>query len=295
MSWKCMMWNLNFSSYFCCSAYKLVAFVQQMALNLDFQKSNYPASRFRQETGCCAHCLPLSSRQTLTPSAFRRFFTSQQATPPKVATPPFAPSNGHSYSATPYRLLSEKPEEARDARSSHSSRLGAFQSLNGHRGIPQATDGRNAPLPPSSLVRDDVKFGGSPALPRRQLESPLGSPYPQKRGSSESRWRTPTCSPLPLRANRQGSEGEDYCCSNTSPIVFQRFMHQQKQQQLAKEAEEEAKFNPGEFYCRELKLTVLPSRCKISSKFNTCHFLLLFLKKSIMQSFREEVRKLEII
>ncbi|XP_045469060.1 dual specificity mitogen-activated protein kinase kinase 7-like isoform X2 [Harmonia axyridis] len=211
-----------------------------------------------------------ANRQSITPSAFRRFFTSQQPqVAAKASTNPFAPlaPNG---TTNPYRLLSQKPNSSEvvrsvDLRTTHSSRLGAFQSLNGHRGqSPQPLEDRKglmngvcemncfggnkrdspAPLPQSSLLRDDVIKFGSPVMPRRQVDSPLSSPYPHKRGVSESRWRTPNTSPLPLRANNEPSDGE-CCCSNTSPIVFQRFIHQQKQQQLAKEAEEEAKYNPG--------------------------------------------------
>ncbi|XP_044761485.1 dual specificity mitogen-activated protein kinase kinase 7-like isoform X2 [Coccinella septempunctata] len=217
-----------------------------------------------------------ANRQSLTPSAFRRFFTSQQPQAVKAAsaaTPPFTPLPVNGNAASPYRLLSDTPptSDARptDPRATHSSRLGAFQSLTGQRARAQPVEDakpppnglretnyfvlspkRDSPLPlPGSLRDDAIKFG-SPVLPRRQVDSPLGSPYPQKRGVSESRWRTPNTSPLPLRANQPGDA--DCCCSNTSPIVFQRFIHQQKQQQLAKEAEEEAKYNPGTSHHRLL-------------------------------------------
>lgn len=71
------------------------------------------------------------------------------------------------------------------------------------------------------------------------------SPYQQRRVASESRWRSPSASPLPLRSHQFQSNEPDqqYNCGNTSPIILQRFYHQQKQQQLAKEADESGKFS----------------------------------------------------
>ncbi|CAH0559558.1 unnamed protein product [Brassicogethes aeneus] len=66
------------------------------------------------------------------------------------------------------------------------------------------------------------------------------SPLPPRRGASEGRWRSPSASPLPLRSQIQAEDAQ-YNHGNTSPIVLQRFYHQQKQQQLAKEAEENGK------------------------------------------------------
>lgn len=54
---------------------------------------------------------------------------------------------------------------------------------------------------------------------------------------SSSRWRSPSASPLPLR-NQFPTDEQQYNHGNTSPIILQRFYHQQKQQQMAKEAEE---------------------------------------------------------
>lgn len=69
------------------------------------------------------------------------------------------------------------------------------------------------------------------------------SPYQQRRIGSENRWQSPGGSPLPLRSQIQSSQEHIY--GNTSPIVLQRFYHQQKQQQKVQEAEEAAKEDPG--------------------------------------------------
>ncbi|RZB40306.1 dual specificity mitogen-activated protein kinase kinase 7 [Asbolus verrucosus] len=71
--------------------------------------------------------------------------------------------------------------------------------------------------------------------------SAIISPYQQRRVVSEGRWRSPSASPLPLRTQCQTNQEQQYNCGNTSPIILQRFYHQQKQQQLAKEAEESGK------------------------------------------------------
>lgn len=65
-------------------------------------------------------------------------------------------------------------------------------------------------------------------------------PCEQVCSESEGRWRSPSASPLPLRSHSQGPD-QQYNCGNTSPIILQRFYHQQKQQQLAREAEESSK------------------------------------------------------
>lgn len=64
------------------------------------------------------------------------------------------------------------------------------------------------------------------------------SPYLQRR-APDSHWRSPSASPLPQRTQFQIQE---YNSGNTSPIILQRYYHQQKQQQLAKEAEESGNF-----------------------------------------------------
>lgn len=63
---------------------------------------------------------------------------------------------------------------------------------------------------------------------------------------SETRWRSPAGSPLPLRSNF-GPEEPQCISGNTSPIILQRFYHQQKQKELLKEAEESAKSDPCKF------------------------------------------------
>lgn len=63
---------------------------------------------------------------------------------------------------------------------------------------------------------------------------------------SETRWRSPAGSPLPLRSNC-GAEEPQCISGNTSPIILQRFYHQQKQKELLKEAEESAKSDPCKF------------------------------------------------
>lgn len=62
-----------------------------------------------------------------------------------------------------------------------------------------------------------------------------------RRVASETRWRSPNSSTLQLRSQFETEEPQ-YNCSNASPMILQRFYHQQKQQQMAKEAEELGKF-----------------------------------------------------
>lgn len=70
----------------------------------------------------------------------------------------------------------------------------------------------------------------------------LKSPYQQRKIINENRWHSPVGSPLPVR-NQATQDHHAY--GNTSPIVLQRFYHQQKQQQKAQEAEEAAKEDLG--------------------------------------------------
>lgn len=65
----------------------------------------------------------------------------------------------------------------------------------------------------------------------------------QKKADSEKRWQSPNGSPLPLRHQIPITQEQIY--GNTSPIVLQRFYHQQKQQQKAQEAEEASKDDFG--------------------------------------------------
>lgn len=69
------------------------------------------------------------------------------------------------------------------------------------------------------------------------------SSLPETRSQSETRWRSPAASPLPLR-NQFQTEEPQYISGNTSPIILQRFYHQQKQQQMMKEVEECGKTDP---------------------------------------------------
>ncbi|KAL3278621.1 hypothetical protein HHI36_016161 [Cryptolaemus montrouzieri] len=213
-----------------------------------------------------------ANRQSITPSAFRRFFTACQTQATVADTKPTISTQ----LSSPYIPLLPKSAE----KSCHNSRLTAFQSMNGQRDhspsptvflerkksevnsqigdqnsfksysnhfppkIPPKID-PYLPLSHNSTVQENINKFNSPVLQRRLLDSPNVSPYPQKRGVSENRWKSPSSSPIPLRANYSSDSEQPYTHGNTSPIVLQRFIHQQKQQQMAKEAEEEAKYNPG--------------------------------------------------
>lgn len=67
-----------------------------------------------------------------------------------------------------------------------------------------------------------------------------------RRVASETRWRSPNSSPIPLR-NQYQTEDTPYSFSNASPMILQRFYHQQKQQQIVKEAEETG-MNSGVYF-----------------------------------------------
>ncbi|ENN72298.1 hypothetical protein YQE_11041, partial [Dendroctonus ponderosae] len=147
---------------------------------------------------------------------------------------------------------------AEESQSVRHSRLDAFQSVvqarPGHANRTfsslQAYQNHVA-----SLQQRDEHSGGrgyqiglcSP-MPQRKFgdgsSAALGpSSLPETRSLSETRWRSPLGSPLPLRTNLPIEEPQ-YISGNTSPIILQRFYHQQKQQQLVKEAEESAKSDP---------------------------------------------------
>lgn len=69
------------------------------------------------------------------------------------------------------------------------------------------------------------------------------SPLVQRRAEmfehqARERWNSPVGSPLPLRNHIDPEHQPTYTSGNTSPIVLQRFYHQQKQHQEKKEAEE---------------------------------------------------------
>ncbi|KAJ3664654.1 hypothetical protein Zmor_000206 [Zophobas morio] len=207
-------------------------------------------------------------RSNIAQSTLRRFFTSHQRQPPttqhlaqyltnitngnaqcqyKPLKPPEPAAKGGQEPPSAYQNLPP------DSRGGHISRLATFQSLNHQRNDNQPyPHQRTADLPhqsttePDSLYRTYSPFkayqnhvAAAKSQRGRDNEAPetsggAVSPFPQRRSES---WKSPTGSPLPLRAQSQ----EQYNCGNTSPIILQRFFHQQKQQQLAKEAEESGK------------------------------------------------------
>ncbi|KAK5650520.1 hypothetical protein RI129_001549 [Pyrocoelia pectoralis] len=91
------------------------------------------------------------------------------------------------------------------------------------------------------------------------------SPLQIRKVGGESRRQSPGGSPLPLRNQIQGSQEHIY--GNTSPIVLQRFYHQQKQQQKAQEAEEAAKDDLGKpRFASYMKLQLSGDRSGRSSR-----------------------------
>lgn len=93
-----------------------------------------------------------------------------------------------------------------------------------------------------SPVPQRHNFYSSPLAQRKTCDSPgATSPFMQRR-VDENKWASPTGSPLPLRNHLQ-DEQQSCNYGNTSPILLQRFYHQQKQQQQAREAEETAKYD----------------------------------------------------
>ncbi|EEZ99193.2 dual specificity mitogen-activated protein kinase kinase 7 [Tribolium castaneum] len=199
---------------------------------------------------------PTAPRPNLAQSTLRRFFTSHQRQQPpntqhlaqfltnitngnaQCSYKPLKPPEPKKEEPPVYQSL---PPEGR-----HNSRLSTFQ-LNHQRNDNQRTDDL---LPHQSAEPNDSLFKTySPfkayqnhlAAKQREQDEFQGagaSPYPARR-APESHWRSPSASPLPLRSQFQSQE--QYNCGNTSPIILQRFYHQQKQQQLAKEAEESGK------------------------------------------------------
>lgn len=86
----------------------------------------------------------------------------------------------------------------------------------------------------------------SPILPRRvPAVTNNTSYYQQRQPTPERRWRSPSSSPLAIRNYLHSDQEQHYNHGNTSPILLQRFHHQQKQQQQAREAEELNKNNLG--------------------------------------------------
>lgn len=112
-----------------------------------------------------------------------------------------------------------------------------FQAYQNH--IQMTKERRDySPLPHRHVVKEN--FYSSPIAQRKVCESPSNmSPLLQRR-NDDGRWSA-TGSPLPIRHLTQ-DEHQNYNYENTSPILLQRFIHQQKQ---AKEAEEAAKNESG--------------------------------------------------
>ncbi|KAJ8918951.1 hypothetical protein NQ315_016853 [Exocentrus adspersus] len=201
------------------------------------------------------------SRHTMASNPIRQFFTShqwqQQASPSQTLT------NGSQ------RVMPQKPAPPKvqaETRVPHVSRLATFQSAHhqrethqpaAHQRIDppfhqstspntrsyspfQAYQNHVASLKEQSTMEHKPLQCYSPLPPRRFADSPASSPYQHRRVVSESRWRSPNASPLPLRSQFQADE-QPFGCGNTSPLILQRFYHQQKQQQMVKEAEESGK------------------------------------------------------
>lgn len=136
-----------------------------------------------------------------------------------------------------------------DTRGSHNSRLGTFQSLSHQRNDNQSfLHQRVFNSPHQSTIETTNESPFKTYSPFKAYQNHIAATKSQRErdreaeassgGSSfyQTNWRSPSGSPLPIRTQRQ-----DYNCGNTSPIILQRFYHQQKQQQLAKEAEESGK------------------------------------------------------
>ncbi|XP_066150764.1 dual specificity mitogen-activated protein kinase kinase 7-like isoform X1 [Euwallacea fornicatus] len=136
----------------------------------------------------------------------------------------------------------------------HFSRLDAYQSK-----PPPIHNPTNRSFSPLQVYQNHIAamqqrniYGGgtkgSPVglcspMPHRKFANSGPSSLPETRSVSETRWKSPVGSPLPLRTNFPVEEPQ--CISgNTSPIILQRFYHQQKQKELLKEVEESAKNDP---------------------------------------------------
>lgn len=121
-----------------------------------------------------------------------------------------------------------------------------FQAYHNH--IQMTKERRDySPIPQRHAIKDN--FYSSPIAQRKVTESPKSmSPLLQRRNDdgSGSRWSSSGSSPLPLRHLTQDEHQSCYNYENTSPILLQRFIHQQKQQ--AKEAEEAAKNDSSKCY-----------------------------------------------
>ncbi|XP_076251349.1 dual specificity mitogen-activated protein kinase kinase 7-like [Rhynchophorus ferrugineus] len=169
----------------------------------------------------------------------RSFFTSQPRNGTNVS-----PTNTITISSSKFEI---HPRQAPSY--GHNSRLDAFQAQEER--SPHATRSFS-PLQAyqnhlaALQQRDAYSTGLGSPMPQRKFVGGINSgpsSLPETRSSSETRWKSPAGSPLPLRSQFQTEESQ-YIKGNTSPIILQRFYHQQKQQQILKEAEEGAKSDP---------------------------------------------------
>ncbi|XP_050306370.1 dual specificity mitogen-activated protein kinase kinase 7-like isoform X2 [Anthonomus grandis grandis] len=199
----------------------------------------------------------------------RQFFSMQQK--PALSKLPTAQTiqNGSHFAPKPIKplvsqLQSRSSGRDEDERGSsvgpqqgfHSSRLEAFQ-LGGSVSRPVSNNRSFSPLQAyqnhiaAMQQRDEIgvnkayPVGLCSPMPQRKFGGVNSghSSLPETRSQSETRWKSPIGSPLPLRSDFQ-SEEPQYVCGNTSPIILQRFYHQQKQQQLIKEIGEGSKVDP---------------------------------------------------
>ncbi|CAG9858232.1 unnamed protein product [Phyllotreta striolata] len=196
-------------------------------------------------------------RQNSAANTIRQFFSSRQALQPQQSLTAALQSltNGKTSAKPTAEALSPPPA----TKAPHVSRFSCFQRANQS---PEASNPATRSYSPYSAYQNHVAMlkeqlenkitqqlqsnAGSSYTPvpsRRPLDgspTPTATPYQHRRVASETRWRSPSASPLPLRTQFQVEENQ-YNCGNTSPIILQRFYHQQKQQQMVKEAEESGK------------------------------------------------------
>ncbi|CAG9768898.1 unnamed protein product [Ceutorhynchus assimilis] len=177
-------------------------------------------------------------------------------------------SQDNQFQVKPVFAHSSQPSEPKPG--NHSSRLDAFQArpvvpnrsfsplqaYQNHIASIQQRDGSNRSYP----------LGLCSPMPQRKFASSGPTSLPETRSQSETRWKSPAASPLPLRSNFQEEEPE-YISGNTSPIILQRFYHQQKQQQMIKEVEDGAKSDPcKKRFASYIKLQLAGDRSGRSSR-----------------------------
>ncbi|XP_056632758.1 dual specificity mitogen-activated protein kinase kinase 7-like [Diorhabda sublineata] len=197
-----------------------------------------------------------SPRQNSTTHSIRQFFTGRQ--PSQIQLPP-STVNSHGVSNGKISPPSHtRPASSpSDKKVPHMSRYNYFRRENPSQESLVQSSKNDTPFQLNKNNVESMKEqlenkleqtnAGSPLVlssnTRRLLESSSSSsnaPYRHRRVASETRWRSPSASPLPLRTQFQVEEPH-YNCGNTSPIILQRFYHQQKQQQMFREAEESGK------------------------------------------------------